>query len=197
MGISELLRDRIPKNEDIVKLRRKRRELEVPQDDLLAQARANILESGALDIIEELLEVVDGSVFSYSEENWNPTRVSRVSSLLSSPKPDAVVARFRWGFETEISEDNGGTFKDTSYTALAIVSLNASSEILVQSSSGALSRMFSKTLDYLNSTSSTRNIFFSQTLPQEVWMNRDRLEGVIIEALTLSGLTQQQLKPRI
>ena len=159
MSLEDRLRERTPKNDSTALVRRTKRNFQAESDRILTPAKKRLVESGALDIVEEFLELVDNSSFEV-----RPDEATRLD-ILRFPEMEYIFKEvqliFRWG---------GEFFQRSLY----ISSAPSSDNIVVKSSAF--------------------DTVFNQQLTPDRWRNRDEFHGVIVEAATLAGLTQSQLK---
>ncbi|MBI2195431.1 MAG: hypothetical protein HYU48_00070 [Candidatus Levybacteria bacterium] len=206
MSFEERFRGQVPKNDYVALVRRTKRDFGLMHPSLpvtlggfvvqrsnpevaspLDPVKKRLLETGALDIIEELLELVDGSEFEVSSDTMG--MVSRMYDFRTLR--DYVKFFFKWGITDSEDEDTG--YNEVNEKKLEITAGTLNENIAIESSSGmAISsrlpngRLVGGHWQYTKLS--------SRILTPQQWRDRTGFESVIMEALTLAGLTQRQLK---
>lgn len=204
MGIKEKLEGRVPNNESAAYLRRTKLRFEQGKDADIKDAQMVLLDAGVFDILEELLETVQGSSFDFSRypHKRNHFVYSRfdigmaMKDFLGSFEPVTVSLRFSWNNRAEEPQfdfDEDDLVSDSLRERLEITSQAGSNDITVQTSSD-YSDFYRRAPLLLSSPLPSDSKAYKWKLSPEQWRNRDKLEQVITEALTLAGLTRSDLR---
>ena len=193
MSLAERLNERVPNNEDVILLRRTRINYDADKTSALATAKRRLIDSGSFDIVEELLELVEGSWVNFSEDN-QPSGLP----VLGNRSPflglglyrgrDSTITYNKWvkiefGWINKIrdEEEDISVSGEGSKSFLAITAPETSDQIIIGASSYDLAFL-------------SDPIRFKYTLSREQYLNRELFENVIVEASVLAGLTKPNLK---
>lgn len=190
MGIVERLQREAPKNEEVVKLCRTRRGFEQETGRYLTPAKKRLLQSGAFDIIKDLLQNVEGSSFGYIDSEF------RYPGVFLYLRRNEVTLKFRWDTSNELGEPSDvdgadllGRSRFLDDKSLEVTAKADSTSLQVRSASNSMITFVGQR-DLLPPLSVD---YYNVSLVESEWRDNNKFMGVIVEALSLGGFTKRDL----